>query len=159
MIRAVDIRNRSGFPIEIGTGDRRRTVPPFGTITITYAEYLKTALDTELSKLDLKVSVPSIDVKRVSVKDFGAIGDGITDDTIAVQAAIDYVAEYGGGVVDVPIGIYVVNGLLVTGNVFLQGESKNDSVLKLKSGSKNALLSFSDTESGISKVRMVGNGI
>ena len=44
----------------------------------------------------------------VSVKDFGAVGDGVTDDTAAIQAAIDYVFSKGGGVVKIPAGEYAL---------------------------------------------------
>ena len=46
--------------------------------------------------------------ETVSVKDFGAIGDGATDDTAAIQNAINSVSS--GGIVHFPPGTYVVNG-------------------------------------------------
>lgn len=45
----------------------------------------------------------------VSVKDFGAVGDGVTDDTAAIQAALTAAA---GRVVHVPAGTYVVTATL-----------------------------------------------
>ena len=50
----------------------------------------------------------------VSVKDFGAVGDGVTDDTDAIQAAIDH-SFYSPSTIYIPSGTYCVTGLKVYG--------------------------------------------
>jgi len=44
----------------------------------------------------------------VSVKDFGAVGDGTTNDAASIQATIDAVYAAGGGTVGIPEGIYYI---------------------------------------------------
>jgi hypothetical protein len=48
----------------------------------------------------------------VSVKDFGATGNGTTDDTTAIKAAITYAQSGNGCVVYMPAGIYVISDTL-----------------------------------------------
>jgi hypothetical protein len=60
----------------------------------------------------------------VSVTDFGAVGDGVTDDTAAVQAALDSLAT--GGVVFMPAGVYKIDAdLTVPNGVTLDGGIRN----------------------------------
>lgn len=47
---------------------------------------------------------------RLSVFDFGAVGDGVTDDTAAIQRGLDYLAERGGGKLYFP---YTPKGYLI----------------------------------------------
>jgi hypothetical protein len=49
--------------------------------------------------------------ETVSVKDFGAVGDGVTDDTAEIQAAIDYLKPIGGTLL-FPAGTYKVTSSL-----------------------------------------------
>lgn len=57
------------------------------------------------------------------VREFGAKGDSVTDDTPAFTAALARMGEEGGGTVFVPAGSYVVRGnLVIPHNVTLRGE-------------------------------------
>jgi hypothetical protein len=71
----------------------------------------------------------------VSVEDYGAVGDGTTNDTAAIQAAIDAVSAAGGGRLYLGPKTYLVNQvglgcLTAKSNVFMVGSS---SVLKIGS--------------------------
>lgn len=58
-----------------------------------------------------------------NVLDFGAAGDGVTDDTAAIQAALTAACANGGGIVFVPAGVYLISAMLLitADNVQVQG--------------------------------------
>jgi hypothetical protein len=47
--------------------------------------------------------------ESVSVKDFGAVGDGVTDDAAAIQAAIDYGISLTAATIYFPSGTYLIS--------------------------------------------------
>jgi hypothetical protein len=57
----------------------------------------------------------------ISVKQFGAVGDGVTDDTAAIQGAIDVMGALGGGGVWLPQGNYAHTGLTLCDGVRFLG--------------------------------------
>jgi parallel beta-helix repeat protein len=79
-------------------------------------------------------SVQSKERDIVSVKDFGAVGDGVTNDTTAIQAALNAVTSGGG--VYFPAGTYLItSGLTVSTNTIrLYGDAAYLNGTMLKAG-------------------------
>lgn len=71
----------------------------------------------------------------INVKDYGAQGDGVTDDTTAIQAAIN--AAPSGGAVMIPAGVYLVTSTIqYPGNLTITGagDSAAGTTLRVKTG-------------------------
>jgi hypothetical protein len=64
-----------------------------------------------------------------NVAAYGAIGDGVTDDTSAIQAAID-AAEAGEGIVVLSAATYVVSALTIDDRVKIIGDARRTTVLQ-----------------------------
>lgn len=67
-----------------------------------------------------------------NITEFGAIGDGVTVNTKAIQSAIDQCATTGGGRVTVPSGTFICGTIYLRNNVELFLETAS-SVLKASS--------------------------
>ena len=58
----------------------------------------------------------------LNVKDYGAVADGVTKDTVAIQACLDRCGVFGGGEVVVPAGTFLTGGLELRSRVTLRFE-------------------------------------
>jgi hypothetical protein len=89
----------------------------------------------------------------VSVKDFGAVGDGVTDDTAAIQAAIDAVSS-----VEFPAGYtFVTSGNTIGSNKTLV---INGTVLLKAASPIGAKMFVNDNQvGGNTNIKMLGDGV
>lgn len=72
---------------------------------------------------------------------FGATGNGSTDDTAALQAALEAAYTSGGGVVYVPEGIYLISQTLQIGsNTTLKGAGTGAATIRCKASSLSGFL-------------------
>lgn len=97
-----------------------------------------------------KASAPTVNSAAISaagltynVVDFGARGNGTTNDTKAIQAAINAAHAAGGGTVYIPEGLYILTGnnlmnstgaLRLLDNVTIYGDGMGKTVLKVADG-------------------------
>ena len=88
--------------------------------------------------------------ETISVKDFGAKGDNSTDDTAAIQAAIDSLSAKG-GVVFFPAGYYKISNTLLVkySNIGLRGDGIVASTIVNTSSSLSAIRFAASPDSSI----------
>jgi hypothetical protein len=89
----------------------------------------------------------------VSVKDFGAVGDGVTDDTAAIQAAANYISQTGKSVF-IPIGTYITDPITISIQAYaLQGSffgsNRERTIIKRKTAGAGAFITFGQSDSDI----------
>lgn len=90
--------------------------------------------------------------QTISVKDFGAVGDGVTDDTADIQAAITAANASGGSVVFLPAGTYQLSSRLnLASNVQLVGAGMGITILRMAATSTADSVIYG---TGLSNVRV-----
>lgn len=98
--------------------------------------------------------------QTVSVKDYGAVGDGTTDDTTAIQNTISAVGAAGGGTVLFPAGTYKTTSQLTvnTDAVFLTGVGRKASVLAPIAMATDHILFDAVSQGGLSDMAIIPSG-
>jgi len=101
--------------------------------------------------------------ESVSVKDFGAVGNGVADDTAAIQAAVDAADANRANEIYFPVGEYVISGTItlasgirLIGQGAMGAQVSQGAVLVHKANSVNMLLW---NGSNPATARGVGGGI
>jgi len=109
-----------------------------GYILLNQIAYSQTQIPDELYKnLAFKMQVvkaPKFQKKQFNILQYGAIGDGVFDNTKAIADAIDSASKNGGGTVVVPEGLWSTGPIVFKSNINLYVE-------------KGALLLFSNDKS------------
>jgi hypothetical protein len=84
----------------------------------------------------------------VNVKDFGAVGDGVADDTAAIQAAINTIGVNGGSIF-IPKGIFLINSTLNINNksITISGEATHLTEIRFGSSVVNGFVWYGGTPS------------
>lgn len=105
---------------------------------------------------------PDTSLNSVKINDFGAIGNGVNDDTDAFNSAISYLSKRGGGTLDLEVGkTYLVSGgIEPISNLTISGAR---STVKLKTGASQGIFYYNSattlTGFNLSDIILDGNNV
>jgi Pectate lyase superfamily protein len=156
---SLTVASSAGFavndPIYVGNSapvDSRIIATVSGmTITVTLNLANTYAIGTAVSKSPVELvmargtfgtlgeRIGRIESRVYDARMLGAKGDGTTDDTSAIQAAID-AAAVAGGTVYCPPGTYICSMLTMRSKVHVVGAGYEATVIKLANGTNDALI-------------------
>lgn len=105
--------------VQSGTTFKATLLSLFDTLTA----YIQTGIGVVARTITSRLQ------EKVSVKDFGATGDGTTDDTSAIQAALAWIKTRGrGGKLIFPAGTYCISGTLPldSSGLVVEGEGADE---------------------------------
>lgn len=100
----------------------------------------------------------SVGPAHLGVRDTGAVGDGVADDTDAIQAAIDALPA-AGGVVYLPTGTYkLTDALTLRSNLTVLGDGDGATVVRQTGADKDAMTGSALTKVTVQGVYFAGTG-
>lgn len=141
------VTNLGTLAVTAATGQTSHQVIGTGSGT-SYGPTILTTLDVPAT------AYPVFNVKNAT---YGAVCDGVTDDTAAIQAAVTAAGNAGGGDVRLPAGTCLVSALTMTKvGIRIVGEGPGASILKTNSASVD-VLSFGNTTTAYSPCGGVAN--
>lgn len=101
-----------------------------------------------------------------NVKKHGVKGDGVTNDTAAIQALIDAGNTAGGRTLYFPAGTYLISNLILKGNVILLGSQpvygygpsgKGSTHIRPISGGTGIMIDVTGANAGVMQMNIFGN--
>jgi hypothetical protein len=115
--------NGSDFRIAVDGAGSPGNNPDLYVASVTVMKKPKVNILKNTKVIVTKYATDDVVIADYNVANFGAAGDGVTDDTMAIQDVLDAAGNNGGGVVFVPSGRYKISGnLVVPTGVTLRGD-------------------------------------
>ena len=115
------------------------------------------------ARINLGISASSAaGINQFNVKDYGAIGNGIADDAMAIQNAMAAATAAGGALVFFPHGTYLVNSgtgfSTSSSGVTIQGEGSNASQISIGSSfTGTSLFTWTGNYGGVRDLSIIGS--
>jgi len=105
------IASGGGVLIQLGSRTLMKLPAMFRNIFRVIAASLPMFGSTAQAQLPVAPALPELPGKIFNITNYGAVGDGMATNTAAIQAAINAASGAGGGIVEVPAGIFLCGPL------------------------------------------------